>query len=176
MITSTTDRIFSRLTEKPIYTAIGVFWLISNILGVPLVFQLASISGTSVPDLTPLHNAQTLTEIFSAYGPHGMRIYEDLAFYDSFYPIAYALFFGTTIYFLYRNHLMRHLAWLPVFAALNDFIENHFFGNLAKSFPSIDPAIARFTGIIVTIKLLLVFLSVLLIIGGLARLFIRRNL
>lgn len=134
-----TETIFGFLSRKPtIYFVIG-FWILTNALMFPLLMKLRTLSGTMIPDVIPRHNAHVLTNIFTAYGTDGMTVYGKVAFYDIFYPIGYALFFGLLIYLLFKKSKLKYLAWMPILAAIFDHIENYYLGKIVANLPTIDP-------------------------------------
>ncbi|MBT4099991.1 MAG: hypothetical protein HOM68_07130 [Gemmatimonadetes bacterium] len=165
----TTDSVFGFLAGKPVIWVVAALWAVTNALMTPLLFKLRALSGTMIPDVTPLHDAAFLTTVFAAYGPEGMEMYRQVALLDWFYPAGYALFWGALIFILFRSSRIRNLAWLPVLAAACDYAENHYLDLSASNITNIDPAAASTSGTIVLLKMLCIASSVGLIIYGLIR-------
>lgn len=139
---------------------------LTNALMLPLLMELRALSGTMIPDVIPGHDAQTLSYIFTSYGASGMEMYEKVALYDIVYPLGYSLLFGCLIYLLWSNSTIKHLAWIPVVAALFDYMENYYLATMLDDLSNIDPGLASLTGNIVTIKMLLIGTTMLIIVTG----------
>ena len=101
-----TDLLFKTISQKPYIFILTAYWVLMNSLAFPLVLKLKTLSGFSVPDMMPGHGVKELQEAFAAYGVEGMKIYEQLGYYDLFLPSSYALFFGSLIFILFRNALV----------------------------------------------------------------------
>ena len=170
-----TDILFKAISKKPIVFILAAYWVLANSLAFPLVYKIKALSGFGVPDMMPGHNLKELQEAFSAYGEEGMKIYEQLGFYDLFLPSSYALFFGSIIFLLYRNSRLRHLAWLPVITAVLDYTENYFFHIYTKDIINISADTASITGIIVAIKMTFFALTLITTLNGLVKKFILKK-
>ena len=166
-----TDETFGFLSKTPNIFFITGFWLVLNILTSPLIMKLRALSGTMVPDLTPMLNTQALTNIFTSYGVQGMTIYKTFEFYDNFFIISYAILFSSVIYLLFKKTKFKHLAWIPVIAGLLDYTENYFLAKIIADVSNISKSIASIAGTIITVKILLIGITMLLIIIGLIRKF-----
>ncbi len=170
------DLVFGFTSKKPVIFIIIGFWMLVNVLFLPLQLKLKSMSGTMIPDIIPELNAKKLEEIFAAYGPEGMEIYNQVGFYDIFIPLSYALCFGSLIYLLFRKTSLRLLSWVPVIAAIVDYVENYYLEIITADISNIAPEVVSFTGNIINIKLVLLALTVVTILGGLVKKIILKKL
>ena len=170
-----TDLLFKTISKKPIVYILAAYWVLANSLAFPLVFKIKALSGFGVPDMMPAHGAKELHEAFTAYGVEGMKIYEQLGFYDLFLPSSYALFFGSIIFLLYSNSRLRHLAWLPVITAVLDYTENYFFHMYTNDILNISSDTASLTGIIVAMKMTFFALTLITTLSGLVKKFVLKK-
>ncbi|MFT5021212.1 MAG: hypothetical protein ACI9CU_002620 [Polaribacter sp.] len=170
-----TDIVFGFTSRQPVIFLVVGFWLLVNGLFLPLQLKLKSLSGTMIPDVVLGLNAEKLSEIFDAYGAEGMEIYRQVGFYDIFIPFSYAAFFGSLIYLLYSNSIIKLLSWAPVVAAILDYIENYQFNIITADISVLDPETVSLTGNVVTVKLVFLALSMTTILVGTVNKFILKK-
>lgn len=153
----------------PFFAVAGAYGLYTALIA-SIAFELRGISGSLPPDGLPLHSAQTLTDLFDTYGAYGISLYHSLGFFDTLYPLFYVLFLGSVLYMLFPAGVMRQSAWLPSVMAGIDFAENYFLKQAVALYPTIPSQIANLSGVLVFLKICVLFLCVFLIVWGVARL------
>jgi len=131
---TTTERLNSlsgRLVHRGLLIGSGALWL-----GLAVVlfawsgrFSLAAVAaacGVPAPDVAFAPAAAETTAFVEACGESGLAAYRDLQVVDLLYPAAGALFLMVVLAFLLRRLMpgVGWLAFLPLGAALGDYLEN----------------------------------------------------
>lgn len=136
---------------------------------------VSSISGgTAILDLNFGNNTAHINHTLAALGEAGRSAYLHIFLpIDACYAVIYAVFYACTLaFFVRRLPLRRKLSWarwivvLPVVAAACDWWENVVFAFMLSQFPSLaHPALAASATVATRAKFILVYLSLLLVLG-----------
>lgn len=139
-------------------------WYVSQVSG-----------GAAILDLNFGNNAAHINHTLAALGEAGRSAYLDIFLpIDACYAVIYAVFYTCTlVFFLRRLPLQRwKLGWarwivvLPVVAAACDWWENIAFAFMLSQFPALaNPALVASTTVATRAKFILVYLSLLLVLG-----------
>jgi hypothetical protein len=112
-------------------------------------------------------------EIIEPYGDQGRRVYAlSHLTADVLFPLVYAFFFGLLIAFIFqrafpRDSWVQRLNLTPFALLIFDLIENLGVVILLLGYPTLMVGLARFTGIITSVKWILAGITVVLpFIGG----------
>ena len=137
---------------------------------------VSSISGgTAILDLNFGNDTAHINHTLAALGEAGRSAYLDIFLpIDACYAVIYAVFYACALaFFLRRLPLQRwKLGWarwailLPVVAAVCDWWENVAFAFMLSQFPALaNPALVANATIATITKFILVYLSLLLVLG-----------
>jgi len=136
---------------------------------------VSSISGgAAILDLNFGNNTAHINHTLDALGEAGRSAYLHVFLpIDTCYAVIYAVFYACTLaFFVRRLPLRRKLSWarwivvLPVVAAACDWWENVVFALMLSQFPSLaHPALVASTTVATRAKFVLVYLSLLLVLG-----------
>ena len=136
---------------------------------------VSSISGgTAILDLNFGNNTAHINHTLAALGEAGRSAYLHIFLpIDACYAVIYAVFYACTLaFFVRRLPLRRKLSWarwlvvLPVVAAACDWWENVVFALMLSQFPVLaNPALVASTTVATRAKFILVYLSLLLVLG-----------
>ena len=139
-------------------------WYVSQVSG-----------GAAILDLNFGNNAAHINHTLAALGEAGRSAYLDIFLpIDAYYAVIYAVFYACTLAFFVRRLSLRRwkLSWarwivvLPVVAAVCDWWENIAFAFMLSQFPAlVHPALAASTTVATMAKFVLVYLSLLLVLG-----------
>ena len=138
-------------------------WYVSQVSG-----------GAAILDLNFGNNTAHINHTLAALGEAGRSAYLHVFLpIDTCYAAIYAVFYACTlVFFLRRLPLRRKLSWarwaslLPVVAAVCDWWENIAFAFMLSQFPSLaHPALVASATIATITKFILVYLSLLLVLG-----------
>ena len=129
------------------------------------IAQTMSISLPS-PDLTPFHDAETLTSLFAVWGEEGLTRYETFGRLDLFLPLALAALLGTLVFRTWIDSPKRRLAWIPIAASIADYGENFIVHRLAKTPKTSTKHLQPISGVLTAVKLIGLIASVALIVWG----------
>ena len=138
-------------------------WYVSQVSG-----------GAAILDLNFGNSAAHINHTLAALGEAGRSAYLHVFLpIDTCYAAIYAVFYACTlVFFLRRLPLRRKLSWarwaslLPVVAAVCDWWENIAFAFMLSQFPSLaHPALVASATIATITKFILVYLSLLLVLG-----------
>ena len=130
--------------------------------------------GTAILDLNFGNNAAHINHTLAALGEAGRSVYLYVFLpIDTCYAAIYAVFYACTLaLFVRRLPLRRKLSWarwivvLPVVAAACDWWENIAFAFMLSQFPSLaHPALVASATVATRAKFILVYLSLLLVLG-----------
>lgn len=153
--------------------------LVIFLLGMAAMRQAASYvssisGGTAILDLNFGNNTAHINHTLAALGEAGRSAYLHVFLpIDTCYAVIYTVFYTCTLaFFLRRLPLRRKLSWarwivvLPVVAAVCDWWENTAFAFMLSQFPSLaTPALVASTTVATRAKFILVYLSLLLVLG-----------
>lgn len=153
--------------------------LVIFLLGMAAMRQAASYvslvsGGAAILDLNFGNNTAHINHTLTALGEAGRSAYLHVFLpIDTCYAAIYAVFYACTlVFFLRRLPLRRKLSWarwivvLPVVAAACDWWENIAFAFMLSQFPAlVHPALAASTTVATMAKFVLVYLSLLLVLG-----------
>lgn len=154
--------------------------LVIFLLGMAAMRQAASYvssisGGAAILDLNFGNNTAHINHTLTALGEAGRSAYLHIFLpIDACYAVIYAVFYACTLaFFLRRLPLQRwKLGWarwivvLPVVAAVCDWWENVAFAFMLSQFPALaNPALAASTTVATMAKFVLVYLSLLLVLG-----------
>lgn len=136
---------------------------------------VSSISGgTAILDLNFGNNTAHINHTLAALGEAGRSAYLHIFLpIDACYAVIYAVFYACTLaFFVRRLPLRRKLSWarwivvLPVVAAACDWWENIAFAFMLSQFPAlVHPALVASATVATMTKFVLVYLSLLLVVG-----------
>jgi hypothetical protein len=138
-------------------------WYVSQVSG-----------GVAILDLNFGNSAAHMNHTLAALGEAGRSAYLHVFLpIDTCYAAIYAVFYACTlVFFLRRLPLRRKLSWarwaslLPVVAAVCDWWENIAFAFMLSQFPALaNPALVASTTVATRAKFILVYLSLLLVLG-----------
>lgn len=130
--------------------------------------------GTAILDLNFGNSAAHINHTLTALGEAGRSAYLHVFLpIDTCYAAIYAVFYACTLaFFVRRLPLQRKLSWarwivvLPVVAAVCDWWENVVFALMLSQFPVLaNPALVASTTVATRAKFILVYLSLLLVLG-----------
>ena len=154
--------------------------LVIFLLGMAAMRQAASYvslvsGGAAILDLNFGNNTAHINHTLTALGEAGRSAYLHVFLpIDTCYAAIYAVFYACTlVFFLRRLPLQRwKLGWarwaslLPVVAAVCDWWENIAFAFMLSQFPALaNPALVASTTVATRAKFVLVYLSLLLVLG-----------
>lgn len=154
--------------------------LVIFLLGMAAMRQAASYvslvsGGAAILDLNFGNNTAHINHTLTALGEAGRSAYLHVFLpIDTCYAAIYAVFYACTlVFFLRRLPLQRwKLGWarwaslLPVVAAVCDWWENIAFAFMLSQFPAlVNPALVASTTVATRAKFVLVYLSLLLVVG-----------
>lgn len=136
---------------------------------------VSSISGgAAILDLNFGNNTAHINHTLAALGEAGRSAYLHIFLpIDACYAVIYAVFYACTLaFFVRRLPLRRKLSWarwivvLPVVAAACDWWENIAFALMLSQFPALaNPALVASATVATMAKFVLVYLSLLLVVG-----------
>ena len=139
-------------------------WYVSQVSG-----------GAAILDLNFGNNAAHINHTLAALGEAGRSAYLDIFLpIDACYAVIYAVFYACTLAFFVRRLSLRRwkLSWarwivvLPVVAAVCDWWENIAFAFMLSQFPPLaHPALVASATVATMTKFVLVYLSLLLVLG-----------
>ena len=139
-------------------------WYVSQVSG-----------GAAILDLNFGNNAAHINHTLAALGEAGRSAYLDIFLpIDACYAVIYAVFYACTLAFFVRRLSLRRwkLSWarwivvLPVVAAVCDWWENIAFAFMLSQFPALaNPALVASTTVATRAKFILVYISLLLVLG-----------
>lgn len=139
-------------------------WYVSQVSG-----------GAVILDLNFGNSAAHINHTLAALGEAGRSAYFHIFLpIDACYAVIYAVFYACTLAFFLRRLPLRRwqLSWarwivvLPVVAAACDWWENIAFAFMLSQFPAlVHPALAASTTVATMAKFVLVYLSLLLVLG-----------
>jgi hypothetical protein len=130
--------------------------------------------GAAILDLNFGNSAAHINHTLAALGEAGRSAYLYIFLpIDTCYAAIYAVFYACTLaFFVRRLPLRRKLSWarwivvLPVVAAACDWWENVAFAFMLSQFPALaNPALVASTTVATRAKFILVYLSLLLVVG-----------
>lgn len=153
--------------------------LVIFLLGMAAMRQAASYvslvsGGAAILDLNFSNSAAHINHTLAALGEAGRSAYLYIFLpIDTCYAAIYAVFYACTLaFFVRRLPLRRKLSWarwivvLPVVAAACDWWENVAFAFMLSQFPALaNPALVASTTVATRAKFILVYLSLLLVVG-----------
>jgi hypothetical protein len=132
--------------------------------------RYASEAGS--PDLSFFYTKEDLYRMAEAYGESGRQAYvQSRLTFDFFWPIAYALFFSTTISWLFMRGLspeglIRRLNITPLLGAIFDYLENVGASLVMTRYPETTQLVDTLTPLFTLTKWILVGGSVVLLLAG----------
>ena len=139
------------------WRAVGVLAVLySFVFGVILISmgQLAEISGgMPILDFEPGYDMARVREVFTAYGPDGMRLYARIQLLDLINPALYSLLAAALTAMLWRGR--PWVALLPLLAALADYSENITLYLLSRGFPDLPEGLVAVSSTLSLVKLAL---------------------
>lgn len=153
--------------------------LVIFLLGMAAMRQAASYvslvsGGAAILDLNFGNNTAHINHTLAALGEAGRSAYLHIFLpIDACYAAIYAVFYACTLaFFVRRLPLRRKLSWarwivvLPVVAAVCDWWENIAFAFMLSQFPALaNPALVASATVATMAKFVLVYLSLLLVLG-----------
>lgn len=172
----------ARLSETFYKYATGRNVLIFFILDALFMFGVMPVAGARLSALTggvgPLdlnftYSGAQAIETLTAMGAEGRAMYRTIEWaLDIVYPVAYTLFFGLLISWLFNKGLspaspLRRWNILPAGGFLFDLLENASIIAMIGAFPAISPALASAAGIFTLLKWLFAGGSMALALVGL---------
>jgi hypothetical protein len=155
------------------WRAVGVLTVLyAVVFGAILITmgQLAELSGgMPILDFEPGYDMARVREVFTAYGPDGMRLYGRIQTLDLINPALYSLLAAALTRMLWQGR--PWVALLPLLAALGDYAENITLTLLARGFPELPEGLVAISSTLSLAKLALMALGLApLLIGLLLRL------
>lgn len=120
------------------------------------------------------YTSTELYEILDAYGDQGRRVYAlSHLTADVLFPLVYAFFFGLLIAYIFqrafpKDSWVQQLNLVPIMLLIFDLIENVSVVILLLAYPTQMEGLARFAGIITSVKWILAGITVALPVAGAA--------
>lgn len=143
--------------------------------------QLKIISqGAGIIDLTLLDSLDTISQNIANLGDEGRRYYaQTFLLIDTIYPITYALFYASLLSFFVTklkvtNKLISNSYYLPLLAALFDWLENIAIFRLLAAYPTRHDHLLVMFNSANMLKFASLYLAVLIILYSAFILTIRR--
>ena len=116
--------------------------------------QLAELSGgMPILDFEPGYDIARVREVFTAYGPDGMRLYGRMQTLDLINPAISSLLAAALTAMLWPRR--QWVALLPLLAALGDYAENITLYLLARGFPDLPEGLVAVSSTLSLVKLAL---------------------
>ncbi len=144
--------------------------------------RLMAVTGGVGPlDLNLTYSGAQAVDTLAAMGAEGRALYRNIEIMADFiYPVAYTLFFGLLISWLFQKGLApesRLRAWnvLPLGGFVFDVLENTSILLMINQFPAVSPALASVAGVFTLVKWLFAGGSMALAVVGLVAFLKRRK-
>ena len=126
---------FNRWYVVMLWTIFLIF-MITILPQVARAGELAGLEGSI--DTNFSFNPSRILDIIIDYGPQGRRYYLIQRWtFDAIYPLVYALPLAFSLWGLLLGSPSIHWAWLPMLAALMDYLENITFSIIILLYPNI---------------------------------------
>ncbi len=172
---------FLIITSRPVWLVVLVviyflFQYAFNGMFSISISHLKNISGGySIPDMNFYYSAEQLHELFNHFGKVGLSEYLQLQWVDMFYPVSYSLLISSLLFIAFSS--IKKLQWviyLPFVAAIFDYLENFTLRYLAKLYPDFVNGMAHFAAFCTAWKWIFICLSIIFVIIGFFRWFIKK--
>lgn len=141
----------------------------------------SSAGGAGSPDTSFFYAPSDLYAMAEAYGPEGRQAYvRARATFDVAWPIAYTLFLGTAISWLFGKAFPPGSPWrlanlVPVLGLLLDYLENASTSLVMARYPARTPVIDLLAPLFTAAKWVFVAGSFLVLVAGIIALVARRR-
>lgn len=165
---------------------IVIFLLIQFILQAILIYLAYEFknysTGLQILDLKVGYDAQYAKELLAAAGGKGRELYlYRFIPLDTVFPIVYSIAYSSLLTYLFKKgfsaqNRIHKLAIAPFFIGICDYIENLGILAMLLAYPDFSYNLATFIGIFSFSKHILTIATIVLLLGGIARLLIRTNL
>ncbi|MHA1902433.1 MAG: hypothetical protein ACXADL_00020 [Candidatus Thorarchaeota archaeon] len=144
--------------------------LIVSIMGFLTQILVYGVYGNAdMPDTRFGYSYAEIIEAFHILGPDGLIVWLQVHMLDFLFPIAYssALVFGLAMELralLQDRTILRYLIFIPIVAAIADYIENILIASQALVYPNLSETIISIASFITTMKWILLYLAFALVL------------
>jgi hypothetical protein len=175
------DRIFAWAARLPIIVAIGVAFVVLNVIILSAVQSFEAVSaGLPILEVPSFAPASELGEIARAYPPEAAQIYRTVVQpLDVLFPLAAGVFFGSTIYLLAvtvagRQSPWRALSLLGIGMVLTDYLENIGVFILLRAAENPPPGLEVVLRVVIVVKFAAGIITVICVLALLGILLVQR--
>lgn len=143
--------------------------------------RIEAISGEPLLDTFFALSADELYRILGAYGPEGRRIYgQYLLWVDLLYGTLSGVTFAAILLAQSKGldrlgGVLRAAALTPILMTVLDYVEDALLLLLLEHYPEVVIGLASMVSLVTSLKLITVYLSLLLIVGGFVWMILRRG-
>ena len=128
----------------------------------------ALTGGIGILDFSFGYSVDKVSTTFASYGEEGMILFRRIQFFDLFNPLFYSLLTASFIYLLYKSSRYKWVIIFPLLVGLLDYLENIFLHILSVNFPDVSTLLVSVSSTINVFKQLTLFVSIGLLLFGLA--------
>ncbi len=142
------------------------YFVISGIMyfGEGGLLDIWKLSGMLIPDLSITHSQESLSEMFTKWGPQCRLYYIRYQYRDFIYPIIYSVLMTGILIRLIQPVSPNIWVIIPSLAMIFDFAENYFLRVLVYDFPNFIPEYISYASLFSTLKWGSILFSFILII------------
>ena len=181
MITRFSDQLIRLATGRNLLILFLLFILTTSVV-FPLMSSLIEDPAGELEkiDTKIYYSPAELYEIIDAYGDQGRRVYAvSHLSADVLFPLVYSFFFGLLIAYIFqrafpKDSWVQRLNLVPFVLLIFDLLENLGVVILLLAFPTQMEGLARFTGILTSVKWILAGITVALSVVGTGAWLVRR--
>jgi hypothetical protein len=171
-----------RVTWRIVLILATVFVLMSLVIfNFGWVPRIQAISGQPLIDTLFAYSADDLYRILGAYGPEGRQLYiQYLVWLDFLYGTLSGVTFAAILLALSKGvdrlgGLLRASALIPILMMLLDYAEDTLLLLVLARYPEIVIGLASMASLFTSLKLIAVYLSMFLMVGGFLFMLFRRG-
>lgn len=143
--------------------------------------RIEEISGQPLIDTIFAYSVDDLYQILGMYGPEGRQLYTQyLLWFDFIYGTLSGVTFAAILLALSKSvdqfgNLLRASALIPILMMLLDYAEDTLLLLVLARYPEIMIGLASMASLLTALKLITVYLSMILIVGGFLFMLFRRG-
>jgi len=160
-----TNALYRLATLRNLMLAILLSAVSVSIMGYLTQTLVYGVYGVAdMPDTMFWYTINEITEAFNILGPEGLQTWLQVHMLDLIFPIGYSLslVFGLALVIkagALMTDKVRNLVWLPIFAAVADYIENGLVASQAVSYPNLSELIISISSLVTAFKWTLLYLA-----------------
>lgn len=181
MVTRFSDQLVRLATGRNLLLLFLLFLLTTSVI-FPLMSSLIEDPGGELEKIDTKLNytSAELYKIIDAYGAQGRQVYAlSHLTADVLFPLVYAFFFGLLTAYIFQRAFpidswVQRLNLVPFMLLIFDLLENLGVVILLLAFPTQMEGLARFTGILTSVKWIIAGITVALPVGGTGAWLLRR--